>query len=412
MPNNSAWPWIQVAVAFLMHATGAGVLSYSYSVIAIPLAEAYAPSRMVLMLGLTCMTLGAGVISPAAGIAVDRYSLRNILIAALLITAVGFVGLSLTRAMWQVPLIYGLCLSAGYTLLGPLCASTLLARWFTTNRGIALGIAAAGTSFGGFFYPPFIQWLADTVGWRDGLRVIAVCIASMAVPVWLLIVDRPQQKGYVPPEEKGGGAQHTQGHFSSTHAIIRHRSFWLIALVVSVMFACFTATMGNLMPFVIETGASRDQGTRIIANIALAAIPGTLLFGWLADRCDVRLVLGGIIGLIATGIGCFWGVPDTWRLTLGSLVLGLGGGGMLPVWSALLAGTYGALNYGRVMGLMSPILLPLNLIMPPFTGWIRDVSGSYHWAFVLFAGLLMLSLVLIPLIRNAAPNQAGQHALA
>lgn len=400
------WPWVQVGVAFLIQATGAGALSYSYSVIAVPLAETFEPSRMVLMLGLTCMTLGAGFVSPMAGIAIDRLSLKLIMVAAILMTALGYVGLSLAAAMWQVPLIYGVLLSFGYVLLGPLCASTLLTRWFYENRGMALGIAAAGTSFGGFLYPPLIQALTELVGWREGLRWVALCIAATALPVWLLAVDRPEQKGFVLAVGGETGEPASPARFSSTYAIIRHRSFWMIALVVTLMFGCFTATMGNIVPFALDVGATREQGAMMISNIALSAIAGTLLFGWLSDRVDVRLALAGLISIMALALTCFWGTPDFPRLALGSLVLGLGSGGMLPVWSALLGQVYGALNYGRVMGLMSPILLPFNLLTPPLTGWIRDVTGAYHWAFVGFVALLCLAVLMIPLIERSGGNRA------
>lgn len=406
MSHSRFWPWVQVGVAFLIQATGAGALSYSYSVIAVPLAETFEPSRMVLMLGLTCMTLGAGFVSPMAGIAIDRLSLKLIMVGAILMTALGFVGLSLAAAMWQVPLIYGVLLSFGYVLLGPLCASTLLTRWFHENRGMALGIAAAGTSFGGFLYPPLIQALTELVGWREGLRWVALCIAGTALPIWLLAVDRPEQKGFVLAVGGETGETGSPDRFSSTYAIIRHRSFWMIALVVMLMFGCFTATMGNIVPFALDVGATREQGAMMISNIALSAIAGTLLFGWLSDRCDVRVALAGLICIMALALTCFWGTPDFPRLALGSLVLGLGSGGMLPVWSALLGQVYGALNYGRVMGLMSPILLPFNLLTPPLTGWIRDVTGAYHWAFVGFVALLCLAVLMIPLIERSGGNRA------
>lgn len=405
------WPWLQLVVAFLIQATGTGALSYSYSVIAVPLAETYDASRMTLMLGLTCMTLGAGMVSPLAGVAIDRLSLRLIIIFAILMTATGFVALSLTTAMWQVPAIYGLIFCFGYVLLGPLSASTLLARWFTHNRGLALGIAGAGTSFGGFLFPPLITWLTELLGWRLALQVFAGVIALIAVPVALLAVDRPASKAYTPPAD--GAAEH-EAHsgerFNSTDAILRHRGFWLIAVSVGFMFAAFTATVGSLMPFILDTGATREQGAILIANLALAAVPGTLLFGWCADRFDVRLALAAIMVLMGIGLALFWGEPDMSRLVAGSLILGLGGGGMLPVWSSLLAQVYGALNYGRVMGLMAPVLLPFNLLTPPLAGWVRDISGSYDLAFMGFVLLLLLAVAMIPLIERSGSTSRRASA--
>ena len=79
---------------------------------------------------------------------------------------------------------------------------------------------------------------------------------------------------------------------------------------------------------------------------------------------------------------------------------------MLPVWSSLLAQVYGVLNYGRVMGLMAPVLLPFNLLTPLLAGWIRDVSGSYHVAFVGFVVMLLLAIAMLPLIERSGAGAA------
>jgi MFS family permease len=98
------------------------------------------------------------------------------------------------------------------------------------------------------------------------------------------------------------------------------------------------------------------------------------------------------------------------RLVAGSLILGLGGGGMLPVWSSLLAQVYGVLNYGRVMGLMAPVLLPFNLLTPPLAGWVRDISGSYDLAFMGFVLLLLLAVAMIPLIERSGSTSRRASA--
>jgi MFS family permease len=403
MNKRFGWGWTQVFVAFLIQGIGSGSLMYAYSVVVVPFADTFAPSRMTLMLGMTFMILGSGLLSPWLGVAIDRKPLRLLLGGAILAVATGFLLLSLTTAIWQMPAVYLLCMSFGLVLLGPLAASTLVSRWFLRRRGLALGIAAMGTSFGGFLFPPLIQWLVDTLEWRAAFRVLAVVIAALVLPVWLLTVDRPGDKGLHPDglrEAPGAAGEAGDLVFSSTNAIIRNRSFWVVAAIVSVLFAAFTATLGNLVPFALDAGVSADRGALLISNIALMAIPGTLIFGWLADRMDVRMALAMVIAVVAGGLACLFGEPSYARMVAGSLLVGLGGGGMIPVWSALLAGVFGPANYGRVMGLMNPVLMPFNLLAPPLAGWVQDVAGSYHWAFVLFAGLMLASLALVPLIEK------------
>jgi len=75
---------------------------------------------------------------------------------------------------------------------------------------------------------------------------------------------------------------------------------------------------------------------------------------------------------------------------------------MIPVWGALLAKVFGLLDYGRVMGLMNPVLMLFTLVAPPLAGYLHDRTGSYDAAFIGFAVPLVAVILLLPLIRFAA----------
>jgi MFS family permease len=78
-----------------------------------------------------------------------------------------------------------------------------------------------------------------------------------------------------------------------------------------------------------------------------------------------------------------------------SAVGGLALGGFLPVWGALIGVCYGRAAFGRVMGLMAPAMGPLNWAVFPFTGWIRDSTGSYDLAFAAFLVAIALAAGLL-----------------
>lgn len=409
MSQRFTWGWMQVLVAFLIQSIGAGALMYAYSIVAVPLDEAFQPTRLQLMLGMTFMMLGSGFISPWLGATIDRKPLRKLLVLAIAATAIGFLLLSFVTAISQVHIIYGLLMSFGVAMLGPLAASTLVSRWFMRRRGLALGIAAMGTSFGGFLFPLLIQWVTDAMEWRTAFRLLALSIGLMAVPVWFLTVDRPQLKGLHPdgkPLLATADSEMPKGAFDRAGLILKNRSFWAIAAIVGIMFGAYTGVLGNLAPFAIDTGISAARAAGLVGNIALMAIPGTLIFGWLADHIDVRACLGLVVASIALGILCFLDKPPYALLVTGSLLIGLGGGGMIPIWSTLLANVFGPWSYGRVMGLMNPMLMIFNLIAAPLAGHIQDTSGSYHWAFVLFATLMLASLLLLPVIEKKTVSDA------
>ncbi|MEQ6889093.1 MFS transporter [Halomonas sp. CS7] len=403
--KSNASAWCQVFVAFWIQAIGIGSLVYAYGVVAVPLAEAFQPSRMLLMLGMAAMTLCAGLYSPWLGARIDHSSLRRLMAIGVVAIAAGYLLLSWVGEMWQVPVIYALLMSFGYATLGPLFASTLLSRWFSQRRGLALGIAGMGTSFGGFCFPPLIQLMVETYEWRTAFRLLALIIVAVGLPVVLLLTSdhHARKRAAVDPDRPVIGPV-----FDSTQAVLGNRNFWLIALSVGVLFAVFTATASNLVPFAVDHGIEKDRAALLIALVAVLAVPGTLIFGALADHLDLRAALAMLMSLIAVGLLCLLNDPPYAMMVVGSLLVGLGGGGMIPVWGALLAKVFGLLDYGRVMGLMNPVLMLFTLVAPPLAGYLHDLTGSYDAAFLGFAVPLVAVILLLPLIRFSAAKAIGE----
>ena len=391
--------WVLAGVAFLVLMLSNGAIMYSYSVVAVPIGIEFDASRTAMMLGITVMTLCGGLVSPWFGSLVDRWSLKGMMLLGALGMSFGYIILSFTTATWQVPLVYGAFMMLGTNLLGPLTTSTLLARWFTKKRGMALGIAAVGTSVGGFVFPPLIQGLIDQHEWRTALRYLGVGLLVVAVPAVLLVVNSPQLKGlhadgapmdpdFVPPAT-------TPVSFGS---LLKNRNFILIAIVMSFLFATYTGVMSNMVPFAMGRGLTADEGAFLISALAVAGIVGKLVFGAVADKVDLRWGLGTSMALVIASMLVFAYFQGLTALMVGSILIGLAAGGMLPVWGALLAVLFGSTNYGRVMGMMNPVIMPLTLAGAPLAGFIFDTTGAYTGAFLTFAASLCVGIALLILI--------------
>lgn len=404
IPKPFFFGWWQVLVALLVQAVATGTIAYSYSVIVVPLSGEFESTRMTLMLGMTAMTLAGGLLSPWLGASIDRYSLKRMMLMAAVSLGLGFFALSFINGIWQMPLIYGIFMSVSSVILGPLSASTLLARWFSKRRGLAMGLAAMGTSIGGFLFPPLLQFFIDSFEWRVAFRLLAGVILLVLVPlISLLATDWPAQRqlfadGDEAPPAQASGAN-AAPRYDSVYAITRERNFWAIAVVMGILFSTYTMLLSNLAPFAIGSGASTEQAASLISIIAVMGLIGKLLFGTIADRIDLRFGLAGSCILLALGLLCYLGHDNFQLLIAGSVLAGLAAGGMLPVWGALMAQAFGVTNYGRVMGLMSPVIMPFNVLSPPLAGAIFDRTGSYQLTFTLFSVMLLIAVCMLPLIR-------------
>ena len=393
--------WWQVVVAVMVQAVATGAVIYAYSVAVVPLAAEFQRSRMLLMLGITTMTLASGLLSPWLGAKLDTYSITRVMLLGALFLGAGFIALSYITDIWQMPLIYAVFMALSSLALGPLAVSTLLARWFHSRRGLAMGLAAMGTSIGGFVFPPLLQWLIDTFEWRMAFRLQGGFVWLVLLPlIYWLGCDHPRERGLhpdgssEPPPAPAGAAN----RYASTGEILRERNFWVIALVMGAMFSTYSMLLSNLAPFALDSGTTAEQAAGLISLIALFGLLGKLLFGTIADKVDLRLGLAGASLLLMLGMRCFLNNDSFQFLVAGAVLLGIAAGGMLPVWGALMAQAVGVANYGRVMGTMNPAIMPFNLLSPPLAGALYDQTGSYQITFLLFSGLLIAAIGLTTLI--------------
>ena len=93
-------------------------------------------------------------------------------------------------------------------------------------------------------------------------------------------------------------------------------------------------------------------------------------------------------------------------------LFGFGMGGVVPLWGSLVSDYFERPAFGRVMGLMSPCMLPIQASGVPFAGWIRDVTGDYHLAFMIFVGTYFAAAASLALVRHplAGPTHQRQQA--
>jgi len=399
--------WWQVAVAMVILAVSAASIFTSYSIIAVQLQEAFEPSRMVLMLGVTVTVLAAGCLSPLLGTALDRYSIRTLMLLGSGFLVTGFLLLSLSTSMIQVLAIYILFMSTASVLIGPLATSTLLARWFSRRRGLAMGLAASGTAIGGLFIPPLLQIMIDSFEWRVALRVFSGVAFVLTMPlVALFIIDRPSDRNLQPDGDNNPTAVSDEGghlQLASTAAVLRSANFWLISISLGVLFAGGMGIVSNLIPLVMEKNIDATRGALLLSIFSAAGFAGKLLAAAVVDRIDFRVTFASILTVLALGTFSLLQANSYAMLVVALAMIGVAGGGVLPFWSFIVAHLYGPANVGRVMGLMTFAITLFNLLSPPLFGLIFDKTGSYDYALIGYICLLVFTLLLLTQIRVVQP---------
>lgn len=121
-----------------------------------------------------------------AGPIYDRGYLRALLIVGSFLVVFGNMMLSLCKSYWQVVLAQGITIGLGTGILFIPCVA-VLPQYFKKKLGLAVGIAAVGSSLGGIIYPIVLYRLINTIGFSWATRVIGfIAMGTLLIPISLL----------------------------------------------------------------------------------------------------------------------------------------------------------------------------------------------------------------------------------
>jgi MFS family permease len=315
----------------------------------------------------------------------------------------GFFALSVTRSLWQFYVVLAVLVASGAAMVGGVAASSLVAQWFVVRRGMALGVATMGISLSGVVMAPVATVLIARIGWRASFVVYGVLTLLVVLPaVRHFVVDRPEDLGLVPdgqiipraPLRPLADPSKFSRPTTDVAKLATSPSFWLIAGTISLNMSANGAVLTHIIPHATDLGIPPRQAAWILSLIAGFGVLGKVVFGWTSDRFDKRIALWIISGLQATAVALLLVVEQPMGLFAVGALFGLGMGGLVPLWGAMIGSFFGRRAFGRVMGLMSPVMLPIQASGTPLAGFLFDQRGSYHAAFALFVVLYLTSMLL------------------
>ena len=376
-------------------------------VFVIPLVNQFGWSRAQVSLLQTALALSAGLVVPLVGWLLDRLEAWLVIATGAAVTGIGFVLAS--RAEGFAPMV------SAYVLVGVgLGAATLLpvslvvANWFGTRRGLALGVAMVGTSTGGLVMTLVAQRAIEHGGWRDGYLALAAPVFVIVVPLVAATVRTRPPGG--PGSSVAEAASALPG--LEVRAALRARSFWLIALVQ--FFYSFAAGGTNLhaIAYLSDIGYSAARAALFMSLVLGIAGVGKLSFGALADRVGGRRAL--VVNFLACACGMVMLLFAADRAMAGGFLVtyGLTCGAPLTLVPLVMADSLGLKRFGSLAGLAGLFNIAGAATGPVVAGRIFDRTGSYAPAFGQFALALLLAAVAtlgcVPLARAGGDEPRGR----
>ncbi|MFI1623921.1 MFS transporter [Streptomyces noursei] len=371
------------------------------SVASSPLADEFGLSLSQLGIVLSAFTWSYCLVQLPAGVLVDMFGVSRLTRIASLLWAVASLLTAVAGGLGGVivaRLLLGV--AEGPSMVG---ASKATAAWFPlSERGMATALFDGAHKLANMVAFPVLAFVMSIWGWRAGFLFTAAASLLFAAVWWWGYRD-PSAHPRLRASEREfilhGGARDTdRGQSGQLRTVLRSRTSWKIALG----FGCYGYTVNVVLIWMPEF-FQREFHLQLLSSGIYSMIPWgvatvaeLLLGGWLVDRLvrlgrnpmRVRrtvLVFGMALGATVGAAG----MVRSPALAVGWMSLSLAGLAIAaPVaWSLPgLSAPTGAV--GAATGLMNFANTAATAGGVALTGWLADVSGTFHAPFVVATAVL------------------------
>jgi OFA family oxalate/formate antiporter-like MFS transporter len=370
------------------------------SIFVVPMTGEFGWSRTEISGAVSLGGVLAALISPVIGPVLDRRGARLILCLAVLGTGVATMALSLTQSllMFYVLFCFARMVWAGPYDLGLYGA---LNNWFVARRARANSIATLAQMLGLVALPLIAQLAMEGVNWRDGWLAIGITVLGVGfLPVWLLLVRRPEDAGLAPDHPAASvGPAPPEPRFSRAEAM-RTRAFWLLSLYTVLVFPVQAGVSLHQASHLIERGISPLVAATVISFFSAMSAVASFGVGFLPRRWPVRFAMslsGALLGIGTLGL---IEVRSAEIAYMAAGVFGLGIGGVMTLLPMAWADYFGRQSYGAIRGVALSAQVLAQAAGPLLSGVLRDWTGNYTWSLLVFGVLASLAAVAVLAARR------------
>lgn len=341
-----------------------------------------------------------------AGIILDRYSTRSVILSAMCLCVLGTLGFAVTHSFILASFFHFLS-GIGNAFCFLSCV-VLVSHWFAPRRqAFVIGSLVTMAFLGGMMaHTPFAH-LTEAYGWRNALLIDGAVGIILVLWISLFVQDRP---AHIKPPSRCAPKSVFPGFIQA----LSNRQTWLAGLYtaflnlpIMVLCALWGASYLQVVYQVSDMTASN-----IISLLFIGSIVGCPLVGWLSDHQGRRkpLMIMGAIATLLTVIPLLVGIHLT-LMQLGLVFFALGLFTSTQVIGyPLIAESNSDDNTGAATGIASILIMGgagigqvfFGLIMQYHAGLARDhySVADFQYAMWMFPLTAAFALVAVLLTRE------------
>jgi len=390
--------WPAVLACLIGNTIGLHTLPpYTIGLFIAPLQHEFGWSRISISLGITIITIGTAISSPAIGVIVDRVGERRLIATGMLMLACGYCALSSMNGSiggyWTIMALMALFGSG----CAPVTLSRIIVTLFDRDRGAALGIALIGTGLAGALAPVVIAPIIAGQGWRAGyLALAAVMLALLPIAFGLLLFNGTGEPRVSPVQE--------HSRVSIAEAIKQPLFLRLLVLFFLIALGAGGVVV-HFVPMLADAGYQPSHAAYFASMLGLSLVSGRLLTGFAVDRIFAPKVAMILMAGSAAGFAVL-AVHGQEFLPYAAILVGMSLGAEIDLIAYLSSRYFAPRLFGCVFSLLYSGFLVGVALSPLVYAGLHDCIGSYAPGFIWTAVLLALSAVIFATLPRFVSRRA------
>jgi len=355
----------------------------TFSLFLAPIQSEFGWSRSVATVPYTAAMIGWAVGAVLFGKLADDFDVRRVMLGGVVLMALGFLGMGLSRNLWQLLLTYGVMVGLAMGACGLAIVSLLVSKHFEAkDRGLAVSIIQTAPPLSALMFPPLIFLIMHKYDWRMAALASGALLACVALPLaWIGARD----------PASSGTRRDARVRWATCLPLLRERN---VMVLFAARFSCGVAffQIAHLVALTLSKGFNLAAGAKAVSVFGAAAIGSALLFGWLSDRYGRGRMLG--LSYLLRGIGTFFLAlnfsNELWFYVVVAVAIGPTFG-TVAIQNVMFYEIFGPRMAGVVLGL-SFIVHQIGAAGGPMIASIAfDRTGSYDGFMLVMAVILVVS---------------------
>lgn len=325
-----------------------------------------------------------------AGALTDRFRVRALGAAVLVLLAVSCLFMAFNPVWWLLPFAI-FCLRFTGQGMASLTAVVAMSRWFIATRGKALSVANLGFAIGQALLPMLFVGLMVIYDWRM-LWVGAAVIAVLGVPALLMLLRLERTPQSMAQSNQSVGMQ--TRHWTRNQTL-RHPLFWFMFPALLGPGAFNTAFFFHQVHFADIKQMTHVELVAMLPFYTVISIVFMVLSGWALDKVGTaRLIAWYQLPMVAAFV-VFAYADTNGEMLLGFFFLAVTTGGNSTLPNAFWAEFYGTRHLGSIKAMAAAVMVLGSAIGPGITGLGIDLGVGIETQYLFVAAFFVFATAMM-----------------